>query len=383
MKILWAGIGPWHKTGYGIGTALFPRRLRDLGHDVVIAVMGEKDGPRHPLNHPDAAETRRTGLWDGMRVIGPGASEFTLPGRDRVRDACGGTPDLVIVLKDAWVLRPADYGPYRAAVWLAFDTDPLGVPDRKFFAASGARPVCTSAWGLSRARHAGLAGALCVPFGIGTDLWTPGPRQAARDLLGLPHDVFIAGIDAANVGPRKGWGEQLGAFAQFHAKHPRSLLLIHSAKNHPEGIDLEHLRDHLGLGNAILFPAHTNMRHAQMLSWYRSLDVLMMGTYGEGFGLPIVQAHACGIPVIGTDCTAISEKIPPGTGWLVKGQRWWNPHHQSWWTIPSEGGLARALERAYRGAHAGPQVIREHALKWDADMVVKKHWAPALEELTA
>ena len=383
MRILWAGIGPWHKTGYGIGTALFPRRLRDLGHQVAIAVMGEKDGPRHPLNHPDAADTKRTGLWDGMRVIGPGASEFALPSRDRVRDACGGEPDLVLVLKDAWVLRAADYTRYRSAVWLAFDTDPLGVPDRSFFAASGARAVCTSAWGLSRARRAGLQDALSVPFGIDTAQWTPGPRKDARDLLGLPHDMFIAGIDAANIGPRKGWGEQLAAFAQFHAKHPRSLLLIHSAKQHPEGIDLEHLRDHLGLEDAVLFGSHLNMSQAQMLTWYRALNVLLMGTYGEGFGLPIVQAQACGVPVIGTDCTAISEKIPPGTGWLVKGQRWWNPHHQSWWTIPSETGLAKALERAYRGAHAGPAVIRDHALKWDADLVVKKHWVPALEELTA
>ena len=380
--IVWQGIGPWHKTGYGQGTALYPARLRDLGHQVVIAIMGETDGPRHPLNHPDAAETKRTGLWDGMRVIGPGPSEFAMPGRDRVRDACGGDPDLVLVLKDAWVLRPADYKRYRTAVWLAFDTDPLGVPDREFFAAApGVRPVCMSKHGLSAARAAGL-GPLYVPFGIDTGFWAPGPRQAARDLLGLPQDVFIAGIDAANIGPRKGWGEQLGAFAQFHAKHPKSLLLIHAAKQHPEGIDLEQLAAALGVRDAVLFPAHLNMTLAQMLTWYRSLDVLMAGTYGEGFGLPIVQAHAVGIPVIGTDCTAIPEKIPHGTGWLVKGQRWWNPHHQAWWTIPSEGGLTRALERAYRGAHAGPQVIREHALAWDADVVVKKYWAPALEELT-
>lgn len=390
MNILWQGVGPWHKTGYGQGTALFPRRLRDLGHQVAIAITGETDGPRHPLNHPDAKETRRTGRWDGMRVIGPGRTEFALPSRDQVRDACGGEPDLVLVLKDAWVLTPACYEPYRTAVWLAFDTDPLGAPDREFFTASGARAVCTSKWGLSRTRQAGLSDALYVPFGIDTDQWTPGPRGAARDLLGLPHDVFIAGIVAANIGPRKGWGEQLGAFAAFHAKHPRSLLLIHSAPEHPEGIDLRELAVHLGLRedveragprDAVRFGSHSNMRPGQMLTWYRSLDVLMMGTYGEGFGIPIAEAQACGIPVIGTDCTAISEKIPHGTGWLVKGQRWWNPNHQSWWTIPNERGLGNALEQAWRGQHAGPKVIREHALAWDADRVTKNYWVPALEEL--
>lgn len=380
--IVWQGIGPWHKTGYGQGTALYPGRLRDLGHQAVIAVMGEQ-GARHPLNHPDAAETKRTGRWDGMRVIGPGPTEFAMPPADRVREACGGDPDLVLILKDAWVLRPADYRRYRAAVWLATDTEPLGWPDREFFAAAtGVRAVCMSKRGLSHARAAGLPDPLYVPFGIDTGFWAPGDRGAARDLLGLPQDVFIAGIDAANIGPRKGWGEQLAAFAQFRNRHARdALLLIHSAKTHPEGIDLEQLAADLGI--SVLFPSHLNMTPAQMLTWYRSLNVLMMGTYGEGFGIPITQAQACGIPVIGTDCSAITEKIPPGTGWLVKGQRWWNPHHRAWWTIPNVPGLATALGKAYRGQHAAPAVIREHALAWDAGLVVKKYWVPALEELTA
>jgi glycosyltransferase involved in cell wall biosynthesis len=399
VNILWHGIGPWHRTGYGIGTALYPPRLRGLGHQVAIAVMGEQ-GARHPLTHPGAAETKRTGLWDGMRVIGPGPSEFAMPARDRVRDACGGEPDLVLVLKDAWVLRrtAANYKPYRrTAVWLAYDTEPLGVPDREFFTchAPDVRPVCLSRRGFAQARQAGLGSALYVPFGIDTGFWQPGDRHAARDLLRLPHDVFVAGIDAANIGPRKAWGEQLAAFAAFRARHPRSMLLVHSAKKHPEGINLCELAYSLGLaaspdpdqpqpGDAVWFGSHTNMTPAQMLSWYRCLDVLMAATYGEGSGLPITQAQAVGVPVIGTDCSAITEKIPHGTGWLVKGQRWWNPHHQAWWTIPSVTGLTTALGHAYRRQHAGPAVIRDHAVAgWDADRVTKEFWVPALEELTA
>jgi glycosyltransferase involved in cell wall biosynthesis len=383
VRILWAGVGPWHKTGYGLGAALFPARFRDLGHQVVLSVFGEKTGPKHPMNHPDAAETKRTGLWDGMRVTGPGPVEFALPRREQVQAAFGGhDPDLVIVLKDAWILRAADYAPYRAAVWLAADTHPLGVPDRDFFtAAPGVRAVCVARQGVALARAAGLQGPLYVPFGIDTGRWTPGPREAARDLLGLPHDVFTAGINAQNIGPRKGWGEQLAAFAAFHAKHPKSLLLIHAAPEHPDGMNLRQLAAHLDI--PVRFGSHGNMSQAQMLSWYRSLDVLMQGTYGEGFGIPVIEAQACGVPVIGTDCSAITEKIPPGTGWLVRGQRWWNPHHQAWWTIPDIRGLAAALGKAYRGQHAGAAVIREHALAYDADRVTKTRWVPALEELTS
>jgi glycosyltransferase involved in cell wall biosynthesis len=308
-----------------------------------------------------------------------------------VWDAFGGhQPDLVIVLKDAWVLDRQAYRDYRTAVWLAFDTEPLGVPDRDFFAATNARAVCVSQAGQKMARAAGqehgiagLTGALCVPSGVDTQLlWTPGSREAARDLLGLPQGVFIAGICAANIGPRKAWGEQLAAFASFRRRHKDALLLIHAARQHEEGIDLEQLAEHLGIRDAVLFGAHTAMDDAQMANWFRSLDVLLAATYGEGFGLPIVQAQSCGVPVIGTRCSAISEKIPPGTGWLVRGQRWWNPHHQAWWTIPNVREITLALGKAARRQHAAPALIREHALAWDAATVMKEQWAPALDQLT-
>ena len=397
MRILWAGIGPGHATGYGQQTDLFTRLLRDAGHEIVISIMGfpsvGKDGRldrRSTMNHPAHAGIRETGIWDGMRVIGPHPDvEFGLAAPGDVWDAFGGhQPDLTIALKDAWVLSPADYRDTRAAVWLAFDTEPLGVPDRQFFAASGARAVCVSAAGQKMAtaagqQHAipGLTAALCVPSGVDTGLWTPGSREAARELLGLPQGVFTAGICAANIGPRKAWGEQLAAFAAYRRTHRDALLLIHAAPDHPEGINLYQLADHLGIRDAVLFGEHTAMDDAQMANWFRSLDVLMAASYGEGFGLPIVQAQACGVPVIGTRCSAITEKIPPGTGWLVRGQRWWNPHHQAWWTIPNVREITLALGKAARRQHAKPELIREHAMQWDAAAVIKDHWAPALEQL--
>ena len=31
-----------------------------------------------------------------------------------------------------------------------------------------------------------------------------------------------------------------------------------------------------------------------MASWYNGLDVLSLCSYGEGFGLPLIEAQACG-----------------------------------------------------------------------------------------
>ncbi len=381
-RVLWHGIGPGHATGYGQMTAETTRRLRDLGHEVVIAVMGERDGPRAALRHPGHAGIVTTGRWEGMRAIGPSSEgEFRLPSRGEIWDAFGGhDPDLILVLKDAWVLTPGDYRDYNTAVWLVFDTEPLGIPDRGFLAASGARPVCASLAGRRMVKDAGFD-PLYVPCGIDTSAWSPADRGEVRDYLGLPRDAFIAGICAANIGPRKAWGEQLSAFAAFRRRHPGALLLIHAARRHAEGIDLEDLAGHLGIRDAVLFGEHTAMDDPQMVNWFRSLDVLLNATYGEGFGLPVIQAQACGVPVIGTKCSAISEKIPNGTGWLVSGQRWWNPHHRAWWTIPDVRGITAALGKAAAGKHARPEIIREHAMTYDADYVAKAHWAPVLAEL--
>src|SRR5579864_4391744 len=93
MRILWHGIGPWHKTGYGTQTSLFPPRLRGLGHEVAVAVMGRhgKDTAQGQQEitasetlgvtwaHPDARKVLAAPEWQGIPVIGPGPEEFALP----------------------------------------------------------------------------------------------------------------------------------------------------------------------------------------------------------------------------------------------------------------------------------------------------------------
>jgi glycosyltransferase involved in cell wall biosynthesis len=389
VKILWHGVGPWHKTGYGVQTALFAPRLAGLGHEVVLAYMGIRGVHDKPESaHPDAAEHIRAGHWKSasLRVggvqdiplLGPGLTEFAPPPPREVRAAFGGhDPDLVIVMKDAWVLPPNAYKRWNTAVWTNIDCRPMGTPDREFFEISGARPIAVSKFGQAMMREAGLS-PLYIPHGIDTNAWTPGDKAEARKLLGLPAPpTFIAGINASNIGPRKAWTEQLGAFAVFHAKlQPDSLLLIHASPDHPEGINLRHLAAALGIEEVVKFGAHVNMRGDQMVSWYRSLDVLLNATYGEGFGLPIVEALACRIPVIGTECSAMPEKIPPGAGQLVRCQPWWNPQHQAWWAIPDVRQLTAWLDRAEaRRMVPAP----EYGAAYDADLITTEYWKPALE----
>lgn len=373
-RILWHGISPYRRTGYGVQCRLFAPLLRSLGHTVAIAQMGAA--------HP--ADTR--GQFDGIPVIGPGPGEYGLPRPADIRAALGGNPDLILVLKDAWVLPPAQYRPWNTAVWCNIDTtDAMGEPDRRFFEQSGARPIAVSKHGYAMMRRAGLKDAALVPHGIDTNFWCPADQGEARNLLGIPRGIFVAGLNGMNLGsvPRKAFYEQFAAFGQFHGKlQPGARLLVHSDPEHPEGINLRRAAAACGITDVVAFGAHTNMTELQLRSWYRSLDVLLNATCGEGFGVPIVEALACGVPVIATDCTAMTEKVPQGAGWLVTGQKFWNDHHGACWTIPAIGQITAKLAHAAAG-RGNPKICRATAEAYDAALIAREYWKPLIEELTA
>jgi glycosyltransferase involved in cell wall biosynthesis len=306
-----------------------------------------------------------------------------------MRGALGGEPDLIVVLKDAWVLPPEQFRPYKTAVWVNIDCDPMGGRDVAMFRSSGAWPVAVSKFGQSRIRDAGLPGHFYVPHGIDSTFWTPGSKTDARALLELPPGAFVAGINGMNLGivSRKAFYETFRAFAEFRNRlSPGALLLVHAnpdahrLEGDNRGLDLRRLADACGITDAVKFGAHTNMTERQLRSWYRSLDVLLNASMGEGFGVPIVEALACGVPVIGTDCTAMPEKIPAGAGWLVRGQEFWNEIHGATWTVPAIGQITAQLAKAVAGKYSA-EVCRRAGVAYDAERVMADYWMPTLKDL--
>jgi glycosyltransferase involved in cell wall biosynthesis len=83
-----------------------------------------------------------------------------------------------------------------------------------------------------------------------------------------------------------------------------------------EGIErprLEALVKQLGLTGRVTFHGRVD----DPMQAYRSIDLLVLPSEAEGFGLVLIEAMACGVPVIGTDVDGIRDVIAPGTGILA------------------------------------------------------------------
>ena len=369
--------GPHCPSGYGTQTAIWSRKFQSLGHNVAVAAFHGLQGA--PIS------------FDGVTVY-PGSTEDLwaqdiLPGYYGHHKA-----DLLITLMDAWVLNPAGLAGMNVAHWLPVDaaasatgiSPHLGSMDRRVLEEGGGRPIAMSRFGHKILTDAGFP-ALYAPHGIPTDVWKPPEdRGALRDKLGLT-GKFVIGINAANQDPvRKGFPEQMAAFAQFRKKHPEALLGIHSRIQTRQGVDLTRVAADLGIRDSVIFAdqfavASGMMGPADLAKWYGVLDVLSNASYGEGFGLPVLEAQACGTPVITTAFSAMIELT--GAGWCVAGEPYWNRGHNGWWLRPSAQALAAAYESAFEESASMRDDARQFALQYDADRVLKEHWVPVLREL--
>lgn len=370
MKILWMSNGPFVPSGYGVETALFVPRIAALGHEVLIYAPYSYAGA--PL------------AWGDHVVFGSAGDTYG-------NDALAGhyqkhRPDLLITLCDIFKLLPSasDLARMNVAHWVPVDCEPASEIDIAVLRDGGGTPVAMSRFGQEMLRAEGCDPVHYVPHGVDTGLFCPGePREGP----------FTVGICAVNkdLSPRKNIPDQMLAFARFRERHPEARLALHTAEMASPGLNLRGLANRLGIGDATDFPdlysyASGIIPAEAVAAWYRGLDVLSNCSLGEGFGLPVLEAQACGVPVVVTDCSSMPEL--KGAGWTVNGERHWADGHNAWWTRPYPRSIEAAYEAAWQAREDGraPEFAakaRSFAVQFDADQVAKEHWAPVLAELEA
>lgn len=372
MKIIWHSNAPWNSSGYGVQTALFVPRIASLGHEVVISAPYSFGG--------SVLE------WEGFPVI-PCVNDVA--GNDIITASYEfHKADFMITLCDPFGLQKSakNLAQLNVAHWFPIDTMPMGEGDVAVLREGRGIPIAMSRFGELMLRNEG-ADPLYVPHGVDATTFCPGDKAPFRETVrSMGKDTFVIGICAMNRDPqRKGFAEQLQAFSLFHSQHPDSMLALHTSP--ASGVNLLGLANRLGISGAITYPdsyMHDtgSITREQLANWYRGLDVLSLCSYGEGFGLPLIEAQACGIPVVTTDGSAMSELC--GTGWLVSGTPFWTNGHGAWWVRPDILDILNAYEAAWQ-AREDDQMpskeARDFGLRFDVDSVFTQLWKPCLAEL--
>lgn len=377
MRILWHSAAPWEPTGYGNQTAIWTKELARRGHQVAISAY-------HGVQGMDVE-------WEGVPVYpAPLGGPPHILLRHHARDF---KADLIVFFADLWTYPPEAFAglPCPVAAWVPIDTDPLSLHDANVLLRGQVKPIA-----MSRAGQATLAKAKLdapyVPHAIDTSVFKPmggAERDLARRTLasvhGWPEDVFLVGINANNIDPyRKAFGEQFAAFARFHGKHPSARLMVHSFTRMRGSTDLELLAVTRGIRDLVVFPDQERMERgaydtAHMVQFYNLLDVFSNATYGEGFGIPSIEAQACGTPVVLAENTSGPELAGPG--WTCETQPWWNGAHASNWGVPLVKDLTRCYLASTRQGPFKRTAARQFAEQYSIENVAPM-WDAALEAVT-
>ena len=374
MRILWVSNAPWAGSGYGEQTNLFTQRFAAAGHDVAIVA-------NHGLQE-------RSTTWHGIPV-------FPQSGEDSIQTfAKHWKSDVNILLYDTWVMHPDQWPDIHMAMWAPIDHWPIPAEVLGVIQHDRVRPIAMSRFGEEWMQKFDLE-PLYVPHGVDTETFQPMPeaRQVWRERMEIPEDAFLVGMVAANSGwnphvSRKAFPQSFDAFGRFLKKHKDAYLYVHS-RMHGGGLGNDLLR----LAKVMEIPEdrfrspevhawHLGVMDHQFLSGvYNSLDVLLNPSMGEGFGVPIVEAQACGVPVITANHSAMPELTH--AGWMVQGDRWWDEIQCGFAIMPSINSIVDCLEQAYKNRDNSKlrEGAREFALSYDADRVMEKYWTPALEQL--
>jgi glycosyltransferase involved in cell wall biosynthesis len=148
--------------------------------------------------------------------------------------------------------------------------------------------------------------------GVDSDRFAPGSRSEARTRLGLsPQGPLL--LYVGNLKSSKGCLDLLDAFPALLAKQPQARLIYVGA-----GACRDALQERVAaLGCADRVSLAGPVAHAALGDWFRAADLLCLPSHNEGVPNVVLEAMACGIPVVATRVGGIPEVVPEYAGLLV------------------------------------------------------------------
>ena len=155
-----------------------------------------------------------------------------------------------------------------------------------------------------------------VPLGVGPEFFPEPPpvQEAVRARLAAGREGLI--LFCGSLEPRKDMPTLLRAFARVPAGRDRYRLVLAGGGGRASG-EIASLVSRLGLDDAVALEGYLEV--AQLRALYSAATLFVLPSRYEGFGLPVLEAMACGAPVIATNASSLPEVVgdagllvPPG-----------------------------------------------------------------------
>lgn len=380
MKILWHSTAPWSPSSYSVLTArAVPPIVRD-GYKVAVGTWYGLQGQPLPWTITDDAGKPITTV-----DVFPSSNGHDFSMDIFVQLYQYIKADVAIVCSDVWPFKNEATRKVIFCPWLPIDHDPIPQPVLDALE-TAVYPMVYSEWGRDLLAAERIDAAY-VPCSAPADVFKPRDQKEARKALGIiDRAEFVIGVIAANKDPqdRKGLAECMQAFAQFAATHDGAYMYLHTNVDGP--INVLEIARRLGVRNRVIQCDPLGYKLGMldinyMVNAYNSCDVLLNLAKSEGFGLPLLEAQLCGVPVIATDFSTTDELL--WGGWKVPGQRHWSAGLDSWRITADVDAATDALGTAYRARGNATLKLqaRRGAMTLDTQRVYDQYWRPALQEI--
>ncbi len=234
---------------------------------------------------------------------------------------------------------------------------------------------------------------LVVPNGVDPDIFSPGPADGSL-LRRLTRKSFTF-LFVGGTLERKGIDVLLDAYLRaFEPDDDVSLVIkdfglggFYRMVSHRNRIF--EIRERCGAPEIAYTDADLTI--AQLVDLYRSCDCFAFPYRGEGFGIPILEAMACGLPVITTAGGAADDFVDDGTAYRVRstqrdiGKRVYDVklHSNGWLLEPDKDELAEAMRRVYERRDEAREVGRRASERARTGFTWERAAKTVVERVTA
>ncbi|NOX63181.1 MAG: glycosyltransferase [Chloroflexi bacterium] len=157
----------------------------------------------------------------------------------------------------------------------------------------------------------GIVEARIIPYGIDLTLFHPGDKQKARATLGLPQDAHIVLFvgRATRSSPWKDYDlmEKVVERLAVNASNAKTVFVFLGEEHAPQK-----------LGSVLMLFKGFEKQAADVARFFQAADVYLHAAKADTFPNVVLEAMACGLPVVATAVGGIPEQVEDGkTGLLA------------------------------------------------------------------